>query len=110
MLLGKSIALLVETWTNIWFPSTGASNVFNTLYGFNQLQISLMFIPVGAGSITAAFSIGKGVDWNYRRYATRLGFSIVRNRGQDLTEFPIEKARLQIVMPVTVLAGAFVIA
>lgn len=38
-------------------------------------------------------------DWNYARVARRYGFSIDKKRGDDLTKFPIEKARLSIVWP-----------
>jgi MFS family permease len=68
-----------------------------------------MFIPVGAGSIVSALTIGKLVDWNYRRHALRLGLPVIRNRAQDLTNFPIERARLEIAFPIIVVAGGFVI-
>jgi MFS family permease len=68
-----------------------------------------MFIPVGAGSIISAFTIGKVIDWNYRRHALRLGLPVIRNRAQDLTDFPIERARLEIAFPIILVAGGFVI-
>jgi MFS family permease len=89
--------------------STGASDAFSKQFGFNQLQVSLMFIPIGVGSILSAITVGKLVDWNYRRHAKRLGFPVVRNRAQDLTDFPIEQARLEIAFPLFLTAGAFVI-
>jgi MFS family permease len=69
-----------------------------------------MFIPIGAGSIISAFTTGKLVDWNYRRHCAKLGIPVVKNRRQDLSKFPIEKARLQIVFPIGFIAGAFIIA
>ena len=68
-----------------------------------------MFIPVGAGSIFSAFSIGKIIDWNYRRHAHRLGIPVIHNRAQDLTDFPIERARLEIAFPIVLIAGGFVV-
>lgn len=38
---------------------------------------------------------GYVMNWEYRRVASSLGFSIDRTRGDDLLEFPIEKARLR---------------
>lgn len=35
------------------------------------------------------------MNWEYRRVASSLGFSIDRTRGDDLLEFPMEKARLR---------------
>lgn len=68
-----------------------------------------MFIPIGCGGIVSAFTTGKLVDWNYRRHAKRLGVPVVRNRAQDLIDFPIEKARLQVAFPLFFVAGSFLI-
>lgn len=40
---------------------------------------------------------GRLLDWNYKRTATRLGMTVDRKRGDDLRNFPIERARLQAV-------------
>lgn len=95
--------------TNQSCSSTGASKVFSSLYGFNQLKISLMFLPIGFGSMASAFTIGKLVDWNYRRFAKKLGVPVIKNRVQDLAHFPIEKARLQVAFPATCIAASFII-
>lgn len=89
--------------------STGASVAFKSVYGFDELQISLMFIPIGAGSIVSAFTTGKMVDWNYRRHAKRLNFPVQRNRQTDLSNFPIELARLQIGVPLLFIGATAVI-
>lgn len=90
--------------------STGASESFKSIYGFNQIQIALMFIPIGAGSTISAFTTGKLVDWNYRRHAKLNNFPLKKNRRQDMTSFPLEKARLEIAMPLFYTAVAGVIA
>ncbi|KAK6008363.1 hypothetical protein QM012_000266 [Aureobasidium pullulans] len=79
--------------------STGASTAFRSVYGFDDMQVALMFIPFGVGGIVSAFTTGKAVDWNYRRHAKRNGFPFVKNKQQDMTEFPLEKARLEVAMP-----------
>ncbi len=58
----------------------------------------------------SAITSGKLVDWNYRRWCKKLGVPVVKNRRQDLTNFPIEKARLQVAFPMFFTAGAFLIA
>lgn len=85
--------------------STGASKAFQTLYGFNVLQVSLMFLPIGGGSLISAFTTGRLIDWNYRRHARKLNFPMHKNRQTDLSDFPIEKARMQVVLPL-MLCGA----
>lgn len=67
-----------------------------------------MFIPIGAGSILSAFTSGALIDWNYRRHAKRLRITIINNQRQDLRNFPIETARLQVGFPMLFLAGAAV--
>jgi MFS family permease len=90
--------------------STGASVAFASNYGFNQIKIGLIFIPIGAGSILSALTIGKLADWNYRRWAKKLGIPVVKNHRQDLTNFPIERARLEVVFPLFFVAVAITIA
>lgn len=90
--------------------ATGASSQFREIYGFNDIQIALMFIPIGVGGLVSVFTIGKAVDWNYRRHAKLNGFPLVKNRAQDLTDFPIEKARLQIGLPMFYLGAAATVA
>jgi MFS family permease len=88
---------------------TGASNTFKVIYGFNQLKVSLMYIPLGIGGIVSALSTGKLVDWNFRRHASRLGITVSSNQRQDLSNFPIEQARLQIALPLFYLGTACLI-
>lgn len=86
--------------------STGISESFKDVYGFNELEISLMFLPVGAGAVISAFTTGKLVDWNFRRHAQRLDFPVDRRRQADLTHFPVERARLEIGLPMFLLGAA----
>lgn len=104
ILLGAGFALL-----NFYAVSTGASTNFSRVYGFDDMQVALMFIPIGVGGIISAFTTGKAVDWNYRRHARKHNFPITKNKQQDLTEFPIEKARLEIVLPLLYLGAACVL-
>lgn len=39
--------------------STGAAKAFHRLYGFDELKISLMFLPIGGGSLISAFTTGE---------------------------------------------------
>lgn len=89
--------------------ATGASVAFGSLYGFNSLQISLVFLPIGAGSLISAFTTGKLVDWNYRRHARRLNFPVTKNRQTDLSDFPIELARMQIALPMLLLSAVGIV-
>jgi MFS family permease len=68
-------------------------------YGYNELQIGLCFIPFGFGSLCAALTNGQLLDRNFARWAKRLGMQVKKGRNQDLSNFPIEKVRLQIALP-----------
>lgn len=85
---------------------TGLPSQLKDLYGFNSLQVGLCYIPVGCGSVLAGLIMGRVIDWNFRRHATRLGVAISRRRQQDLAEFPIEQARLEVTLPVLYVASA----
>ena len=88
---------------------TGLPTQVAEKYHFNTLQVGLCFLPTGVGSMAAALVIGKFLDWNFRRHAKRTGIEISRERQQDLTNFPIEAARLQVVLPLVLLSGLSII-
>ena len=69
------------------------------IYGYSDLVIGLMYLPLAGGSLLAAFTQGKLIDWSYQREARRLGIKVIKSRQQELTNFPIEKARLQVALP-----------
>ena len=50
-------------------------------------------------SLQADESSGRLLDFNYRRTASLAGIRIDKKRGEDMRHFPIEKARLQVVIP-----------
>ncbi|KAK5047715.1 hypothetical protein LTR84_006380 [Exophiala bonariae] len=83
---------------------------FKKVYGFNELQLSLCYIPLGCGTIAAAFIRGRIIDSRFRHYANKLGLEVVRNRKMDLTDFPLEKARIEVVLPTLYLGSACIIA
>ncbi|EAW10544.1 putative MFS transporter [Aspergillus clavatus NRRL 1] len=79
---------------------TSIPNLFGKLYGFNDLQIGLCFLPLGVSSCIAAVLNGKLLDFNYRRTARKLGLSVDKKKGDDLRGFPIEQTRLQTFFPI----------
>ncbi|KAH6848431.1 major facilitator superfamily domain-containing protein [Chaetomium sp. MPI-CAGE-AT-0009] len=67
--------------------------IFDEVYGYNKLEIGLVFLPGLAGMTIGGMVAGKLVDRNYTVTARRHGFD-VKDRGKyDLREFPIEAAR-----------------
>lgn len=81
-------------------PST-----FSRIYSFNDLQIGLCYIPIGVGAMIAALLNGRLLDRNFARWARKLNVTIKKGRDQDLRDFPIERARLEIAMPSAYIAA-----
>jgi MFS family permease len=57
----------------------------------------ILYRPLGIAATIGAFSNGRLLDWNYQRTAKKLGLTVDKKRGDDLRNFPIERARLQTV-------------
>lgn len=85
-------------------------DVIRRQYSFNDLQVGLCFIPFSVGSVVGSLVMGKALNWNYARVARSIGVSPDRKRGDDLRNFPIERARLDLVWPSTFLAVGMIVA
>ena len=79
---------------------------YGDLYGLGETYLGLIYIPYGLGSVVSAFTTGRLANWNYRRHASRLHFPISADKQMDLTQFPIERARLEIALPILYLISA----
>ncbi|TQV96706.1 hypothetical protein V2A60_002913 [Cordyceps javanica] len=84
--------------------------LFHRRYHLNETQVGLMYLPIAGGSIIAALVVGRGMTWNYKRHCVMAGVSFDRSRQMDMTNFPIERVRLEIGIPLTLLAGTCLIA
>ncbi|KAL1988854.1 hypothetical protein VTN96DRAFT_7738 [Rasamsonia emersonii] len=68
-------------------------DIYKDIYRFNELQIGLSYLPRGGGIIVGGYCNGKLMDYNYRFIARQLGWTVDRVSGDDLSRFPIERAR-----------------
>jgi len=82
----------------------GMPSQLKDIYGFDDLKVGLMFLPISGGSIVAAFTQGRLIDWSFQREAKKLGIKVTKRRQQDLSKFSIEKARLQVAFPMLLLS------
>lgn len=85
-------------------------SIYQSLYGLDDLQIGLCYIPFGLGASIASIVNGKLLDFNYRRLAKKMGFPVVKNRFVDLREFPIERSRLEIAFPTLTVGSVSILA
>ncbi|KAI9662867.1 MAG: hypothetical protein M1821_007914 [Bathelium mastoideum] len=86
-------------YTAFYDVITSIPYLFQQTYGFDDLKIGICFIPFGVGCFCAPIINGRLVDWNFRRIAKQMGVTMDRKRGNNLKDFPIEKARLQVAYP-----------
>lgn len=89
-------------FSSYYAVTAGIPALFKKIYDLDDLGIGLCFIPAGLGSLSSATVNGVLVDWNYRRVQRDVGQTVHKNQKQDIIEFPIEKARLQIGLPMAV--------
>ncbi|KAI0977524.1 multidrug resistance protein [Xylaria arbuscula] len=75
------------------------------IYNLSQWQAGLIYLPFGLGGTVSTFFSGPLLDNAYRDARTKRGLDTNKASGDDLDNFPIEKARLSIIwipMAVTV--------
>ncbi|KAJ5626280.1 hypothetical protein N7510_002589 [Penicillium lagena] len=89
---------------------TGASTSFHEVYHFNDIQAALMYLPIGAGGVLSAFTTGRIVDWNYRRHAKKAGLPVIKNVRPDISNFNIERVRLEVALPLYYLSNISMLA
>jgi MFS family permease len=103
--MGLILALSSMLYLGFILVAATMATIFKDIYGYDDLQIGLCYLPYGFGSCVAVFAQGYILDWNYRRIAKKLGFTIDRRRGADLSKFPIETARVQTIYPALLIGG-----
>ncbi|KAK6849086.1 MFS general substrate transporter [Apiospora arundinis] len=70
--------------------------LFKDAYGYNETQIGLCYLALSIGVIFGSQIQAKLMDWNYRKTAKQAGWEIDRQGGDDLSQFPIERARARL--------------
>ncbi len=66
-------------------------------YGLSVLEVGFCYLAFGSATAIAAYGVGMITDYDYRQTARAHDLSIDRVRGDELSRFPIEKARLRTV-------------
>ena len=102
----KDVAMILFynalVYTAYYQVTTSLPRLFAEIYRFNDLEIGLAFLPYGVGCVVASILCGRIMDFNYKRVAKATGFGVDRSKGDDLKDFPIEKARLQVIWPLLI--------
>jgi len=78
----------------VWYcVQTSIPLIYKDVYGFDELQVGLTYLTGAAGVILGSYLNGKMMDRNYRVTARSIGHTIDKVAGDNLDDFPIEKAR-----------------
>lgn len=75
-------------------------------YSLSETEIGLMYLPLAGGVVLVALFSGRLFSWNYRRHCAAAGLRFEQNCQVNIYQFPIERTRLEIGIPMTILAGA----
>ncbi|KAJ0109458.1 chloramphenicol resistance protein [Diaporthe amygdali] len=99
ILFKKDVALLMYAngvfYMNYQCSQSSLSSLFMTTYGLNALQAGLCYLPWLSNLCSSIDKSGMVIDRDYRITAAAVGFTINKKKGDDLSSFPIEKARLR---------------
>ena len=78
----------------VWYcVQTSIPPIYKDTYGFDELQVGLTYLTDTTGVILGSYLNGKMMDRNYKITARSIGHNINKVSGDDLDNFPIEKAR-----------------
>ncbi|KAI1414016.1 MFS general substrate transporter [Hypoxylon sp. FL1857] len=114
LLCEKELSLLFMyggfVYAGVYAVATAVPTLFSEIYGFDGLKVGLIYLPMAVGSLFSVALVGKGMNWNYRRHARKLGLTVDRDRQMDLSNFPIEQARLEVAIPPLVLSMVIITA
>lgn len=69
-------------------------DIYKSIYGWNEWQTGLAYLPRGIGIILGSYFTGKLLDHNYRAVSRKIGRAEAEKASSgDLLDFPIEKSR-----------------
>jgi hypothetical protein len=88
------IILVGAGYYSLWYCiQASIPHIYGSIYGFNEIQIGLAYIPGAVAVVLGMYLSGRGVDYNYKRTARKLGILVEKNKKTDLSSFPVERAR-----------------
>lgn len=103
------LCMVASSYSVYYTFQVAIPTIFDEIYSFNALEVGLAFLPGLAGMTVGGIIAGKLVDQNYARTARECNINVDRRRGEDLRDFPIEKARYQNCLPFLLLETALVL-
>ncbi|KAE8451540.1 hypothetical protein EG329_003613 [Mollisiaceae sp. DMI_Dod_QoI] len=89
-------SIVYTVWSMVTSSTTA---LFQDIFHLNDLQVGLVFLPNGAGTVSGSILMGKIMDWDYKKveevYKAQNGIpESTKLNKKELLDFPLEKARL----------------
>ncbi|KAF8866836.1 MFS general substrate transporter [Acephala macrosclerotiorum] len=89
-------SIVYTVWSMVTSSTTA---LFQEIFHLNDLQVGLVFLPNGAGTVSGSILMGKIMDQDYRKvekvYKAEKGIpESTKLNKKELLDFPLEKARL----------------
>ncbi|KAK9418706.1 putative Major facilitator superfamily domain-containing protein [Seiridium unicorne] len=84
------------------------STLFHDTYHITGVASGLIYIPFGVACAVSAYATGSLLDRNYHKTATEISVTIDKSKRDDLSAFPIEKARLRVITIFVAVGAALV--
>ncbi|KAI1328236.1 chloramphenicol resistance protein [Xylariaceae sp. FL0255] len=69
------------------------TSLFTDIYSFNESVIGACYLAIGFGVILGGYANGKLMNYNYKHKAAEIGYTIDKEKGDNINIFPIEQAR-----------------
>lgn len=111
--LEKDMGLLLFfnaiVYTAFYDVTASIPYLYGEIYGFNDLQIGLSYIPFGVGCFLAPIINGRLLDRAFRRVAQQEGITVDRRKATAMKTFPIERARVPIALPLLLVGDACIL-
>lgn len=102
------LLIIGQSYCGIYSLMTSIPSLMQATYGYNSEQIGYLFLAWSGGTIISTFTTGAYLDWVYRREARKMNLDPDTDM-KNFPEFPIEKVRLQLAIPVLVFTGASIV-
>ncbi|KAI0015391.1 putative major facilitator superfamily transporter [Xylariomycetidae sp. FL0641] len=82
-------------YTNYSCIQASLANLVMQKYQLNGFEAGLCYLAYGIATLASSFAVGKVIDYDYRATAKALGITINKSSGDDMSTFPLEKARIR---------------
>ncbi|QUC16344.1 uncharacterized protein UV8b_00585 [Ustilaginoidea virens] len=109
LLFEKETGVLLWTSSVVYMGyyciGTAIPSLFAERYDYDGIEVGLMYIPLAVGSVAAATIVGPLFNRNFKRHCIKRGIPYHQGQQQDLSNMPIEQARMEIGVPLLCLTG-----